>query len=157
MPQTVELLNGAWPGIKVEKEITEILEEDGITFGGGGGVKKVILSHNHFDHIGNLSVLPKDVEIVVGPGFKEAQMPGYPANKDSSFHEADFLGREVFEVPFESSTKIGKMQSYDLFGDGSVQILNSPGHAVGHICALVRTTEDSYILMGGDTCHFVGE
>jgi glyoxylase-like metal-dependent hydrolase (beta-lactamase superfamily II) len=63
----------------------------------------------------------------------------------------------VFEVPFDAGTKVGKMESYDLFGDGSVQILNAPGHAVGHICALVRTTEDSYLLLGGDTCHFVGK
>ena len=156
VPQTVELLDTSWPGIKVDKDIPEVLAEGNMKFGEGGGVTKVILSHNHFDHIGDLSTLPTEVEVIVGTGFKEAQMPGYPSNANSSFHEADFVGRNVFEVPFEKGTKIGKMESYDLFGDGSVQILNAPGHTVGHICALIRTTEDSYLLLGGDTCHFVG-
>ena len=157
VPQTVELLTGQWPGIVVDRDITEIVQDGGVKFGGGKSeVSKVIISHHHFDHIGNLGALPKEVEVIVGPGFKEAQMPGYPTTKESSFHEAEFEGRKVIEVPFDAGTKIGKMESYDLFGDGSVQILNSPGHTIGHICALVRTTEDSYLLLGGDTCHFVG-
>lgn len=153
----MELLENSWPGIKVEKDISEVLAEGGVKFGGQDGVTKIILSHSHFDHIGNLSALPQEVEVIVGPGFKEAQMPGSPANAGSSFHEADFVGRKVFEVPFDGSTRIGKMESYDIFGDGSVQILNASGHAVGHICALVRTTEESHVLLGGDTCHFVGK
>ena len=155
MPQTAELLSNSWPGIKVDKDIAEILAEANVQFG-SGGVTKVIVSHHHFDHIGDLSVLPKEVELIVGPGFKEAQMPDYPSNANSSFHEADFEGRNVFEVPFDEGTKIGRMESYDIFGDGSVQVLNAPGHTIGHICALIRTTEDSYLLLGGDTCHFVG-
>lgn len=158
VPRTVELLEGDWAGLRVERDISDVLGEGGVGFGrGGAGVTKVVLSHSHFDHVGNLSALPKEVEVIVGPGFKEAQMPGYPSNASSSFHEADFAGREVFEVPFEKGTKIGKMENYDLFGDGSLQILNAPGHAVAHICALVRTTEESYVLLGGDTCHFVGK
>lgn len=158
VPQTVDLLEGSWPGIKVDKDVKEILTENGVTFAGDGmdGISKVILSHSHFDHVGELSTLPKDVEIVVGPGFKKAMMPGYPTNAESTFHEQELTGRNIFEVPFDSNTKLGKFESYDLLGDGTVQILNSPGHAVGHICALVRTTEDSYLLLGGDTCHFVG-
>ena len=158
VPQTVDLLEGSWPGIKVDKDVKEILEDGGVRFAEKGmdGVSKVILSHSHFDHVGDLSALPKEVEVVVGPAFKKAMMPGYPTNAESTFHEAELAGRDVFEVSFGPSTKIGKFESYDLLGDGSIQILNSPGHAVGHICALVRTTDDSYLLLGGDTCHFVG-
>ena len=53
--------------------------------------------------------------------------------------------------------KLGKFDAYDYFGDGSVYILNVPGHAVGHISALVRTTPDTAIFMGGDVCHFTGD
>jgi len=31
-----------------------------------------------------------------------------------------------------------------------------PGHAVGHLSALARTTPDTFIMLGGDACHFVG-
>lgn len=160
MPQTVELLDGNWPGLKVEKDIFEILEEGGKGFKGDGKtgrVSKVVLSHSHFDHVGDLSKLPKEVEMVVGPGWSEAMMPGYPTNAESTFYEREIEGRNMIEVPFSKDRTIGKFESWDMFEDGSVQILNAPGHAVGHICALIRTTKDSYILLGGDTCHFVGK
>ena len=154
--QTVDLLENNWPGIKVEKNITETLSEGGVDFGKDGGIEAVILSHWHFDHIGDIASLPKAVDVVVGPTFRDVMMPGYPANKSSSFHEADFEGRNLFEVPFDAEIAVGKFQSYDYFGDGSLQLLNAPGHAPGHICALIRTTPDTYVLLGSDTCHFVG-
>ena len=43
------------------------------------------------------------------------------------------------------------------FGDGSLYVLNVPGHAIGHVSALVRTTPDTAVFMGGDVCHFTGE
>jgi len=43
----------------------------------------------------------------------------------------------------------------DYFGDGSFYLLDTPGHAIGHLCALVRTTTspDTFIFLGGDICH----
>lgn len=37
-------------------------------------------------------------------------------------------------------------------------MLDSPGHAVGHMSGLVRTTNnpDTFILLGGDICHYAG-
>jgi len=34
--------------------------------------------------------------------------------------------------------------------------LNSPGHAIGHICALARTTPDTFVFLAGDACHHAG-
>ena len=60
------------------------------------------------------------------------------------------------EVKFESGQKIGQYPSHDLFGDGSFYLLDVPGHAVGHISGLARTTPDTFVFMGGDVCHFGG-
>lgn len=156
VPQTVDLLENNWAGIKVEKDIVEILKDGGVSFG-SGGIDAVILSHSHFDHIGSISSLPKDVDLIVGPTFKEVMVPGFPTNEQSSFYEADLEERTIFEVPFATGKTVGRFESYDYFGDGTLQILNAPGHAPGHICALVRTTADTYVLLGGDTSHFVGK
>ena len=101
VPQTVDLLEGSWPGIKVDKDVKEILEDGGVRFAEKGmdGVSKVILSHSHFDHVGDLSALPKEVEVVVGPGFKKAMMPGYPTNAESTFHEAELAGKTSLRCP----------------------------------------------------------
>ncbi|CAM1509701.1 Fc.00g000360.m01.CDS01 [Cosmosporella sp. VM-42] len=41
----------------------------------------------------------------------------------------------------------------DLFGDGSVYVIDSPGHLYGHVNLLARIAERKYIYLGGDCCH----
>ncbi len=73
-------------------------------------------------------------------------------------------GRELLELYFttnDNNLKIGGFNAIDYFGDGSFYILDSPGHAIGHLCGLVRTKSscagpDSFIFMGADSCHHGG-
>jgi glyoxylase-like metal-dependent hydrolase (beta-lactamase superfamily II) len=44
-------------------------------------------------------------------------------------------------------------QTLDIFNDGSLLIVNAPGHLPGHINLLARTSEDHYVYLGGDACH----
>lgn len=44
-------------------------------------------------------------------------------------------------------------QTLDVFGDGSLLIVNAPGHLPGHINLLARVSEDHRIYMAGDACH----
>jgi len=45
------------------------------------------------------------------------------------------------EIDFAKNLlKIGPFATYDIFGDGSLYLLDTPGHAVGHMSGLVRTT-----------------
>lgn len=75
---------------------------------------------------------------------------------------SDFLhsGRTLREIEFggPDSLHIGKFPAVDFFGDGSFYLLDSPGHAIGHLCGLVRTTTgpDTFVLLGGDVCHYSG-
>lgn len=50
----------------------------------------MLSSHWHFDHIGDMSKFPPSVDIVVGPGFTDNLLPGYPANQDSALLETDY-------------------------------------------------------------------
>lgn len=69
-------------------------------------------------------------------------------------------GRELHEIQFDgpSTVQVGRFKAFDYFGDGSFYLLDSPGHAVGHLCGLARTTSNppSFILLGGDVCHYPG-
>lgn len=53
-------------------------------------------------------------------------------------------------IPFEHSTDgiVGK--TFDVFGDGSVKVIATPGHSAGSITILVKNN-DSSILIAGDT------
>ncbi|OQV09900.1 hypothetical protein CLAIMM_13976 isoform 3 [Cladophialophora immunda] len=116
-------------------------------------------SHWHWDHIGDPSTFPSSAQLVVGPGFKEAFLPGYPAKQDSPIRESDYKGRELREINFHEPKhvlQIGPFRAFDLFGDGSFYLLDTPGHAIGHLAGLARTTPDTFIMMGGDLCHHGG-
>lgn len=89
-------------------------------------------------------------------------MPGYPKRQDSTLLETDYEGRDVREIDFEKEgggLKIGRYNALDYFGDGSFYLLDTPGHTIGHICGLARTSSnlDSFIFMGGDAAHHGGE
>ncbi|KAH7265760.1 hypothetical protein B0J15DRAFT_592313 [Fusarium solani] len=41
----------------------------------------------------------------------------------------------------------------NFFGDGSLFVIDSPGHLYGHVNLLARLSEDRYLYLGGDCCH----
>jgi glyoxylase-like metal-dependent hydrolase (beta-lactamase superfamily II) len=141
-------------GMRITSDIDEILSDGGVD---ARTIDAVVWSHYHFDHTGNIQKFPKSTDVVVGHGFKEKFLPGYSVNHESPFYDADFDGRNLREITFhESSIQIGRLRAHDYFGDGSFYLLDTPGHTAGHISALVRTTLDTFILLGGDICHFAG-
>ncbi|KAI1206385.1 beta-lactamase-like protein [Annulohypoxylon truncatum] len=134
---------------------------DGDTSGLGirsADIGAVIWSHNHFDHVGDVSRFPPTTDLIVGPGVRGASWPGWPTNPDGTVLDSDAEGRVVREVSFEAGLKIGRFDAMDFFGDGSFYLLDAPGHAVGHLCALARTTADepTFVFMGADACHHPG-
>ncbi|PNP77100.1 gamma-lactamase [Fusarium nygamai] len=144
--------------IDVQTDVASILRDNGQDLNSVGAI---IWSHWHFDHVGDPQTFPSTTDLIVGPGFKHGVMPGWPTAKDSHVNETAWQGRELIEIEFsgEAALDIGKFQAYDFYGDGSFYLLNSPGHAVGHMSALARTTADppSFILLGGDIAHHCGE
>lgn len=76
-----------------------------------------------------------------------------------SLMECYLRGRNVVEISFQESQnvfEIGQFHAFDLFGDGSFYLLDTPGHAIGHLAGLARTTPNTFIMMGGDLCHHGG-
>ncbi|OAP62036.1 hypothetical protein AYL99_04239 [Fonsecaea erecta] len=145
-----------WGEPSGEKHVAHILADEGIDI---SSINSIIWSHWHYDHIGDPSTFPPSTELVVGPGFKTAFLPGWPARPDSPVRESDFHGRQVREISFQEpdTLQIGQFRAFDFFGDGSFYLLDTPGHAIGHLAGLVRTTADTFVMMGGDLCHHGGE
>ncbi|GAB7366406.1 hypothetical protein MBLNU230_g8203t1 [Neophaeotheca triangularis] len=145
--------------ISVDKDVATILKENGVDVD-GGAIGSIIWSHHHWDHVGDASTFPASTEVVVGPGFEEHHLPGYPQNPDSTLLDSDIRGRTLREVSFpESSPVFGRFKAHDFFGDGSFYLLYTIGHTAEHICGLARTSKDpdTFIFCGGDACHHSGE
>lgn len=59
-----------------------------------------------------------------------------------------------------SGLVLGRCKAIDFFGDGSFYLLDTPGHAVGHLSGLARTTaspDATFMFLGGDCAHHGGE
>jgi hypothetical protein len=92
--------------IDVKKDVADILQDDGIALADIDAViwrygyyinhsskpkaDNSINSHWHWDHIGDPSRFPSSTDLVVGPGFKAAMLPGSPKNFHSPIQESDY-------------------------------------------------------------------
>lgn len=152
-PSVLPSHNDTVPGIHVKHDVYDILVAGGVD---PGSIEAVVWSHYHFDHIGNMELFPRSTDIIVGPGF-QTLLPGYPERKDAPFHQTDIEGRNLRELTFDNSaSKIGPFPAHDYFGDGSFYLLDTPGHTVGHLSGLVRTTPTTFVFLGADISHFPG-
>ncbi|KAF7533224.1 hypothetical protein G7054_g7257 [Neopestalotiopsis clavispora] len=141
---------------EVPKTVAQVLSEGGVDL---ASVESIIWSHWHLDHVGDPSTFPDTHEIVVGPGAKEVILPTYPEKEDSQFHEDMMRGKTIREVTFDGSLKFYGFDAVDFFGDGSFHLIDLPGHALGHIGGVVRTTTnpDTFAVLSGDLYHMAGE
>ncbi|KAL7939227.1 beta-lactamase-like protein [Trichoderma chlorosporum] len=159
-PKARESLSQMVVAIKVDTDVPEVLEKAGIPL---DQVNDIIWSHVHVDHIGDTSRFPSNTTLNYGKEIA-ALKPGYPAQPDSGLLASDFSGRPNNEIDFDKSTfKIGGFPAVDFYGDGSFYLLETPGHAAGHLSGLARVTtsntergRDTFIFFGGDVCHFCG-
>jgi N-acyl homoserine lactone hydrolase len=104
-------------------------------------VTRVVITHLHFDHAGGLAQLPAGVPIVV----QRREWEGA--------HEPGSVKRN-FYLPLDYGSVGDRVElvdgDHDLFGDGSVMLLSTPGHTPGH--QSVRVGES--LVIGGDVTHF---
>jgi glyoxylase-like metal-dependent hydrolase (beta-lactamase superfamily II) len=98
-------------------------------------VRYVAISHIHPDHVGNVEAFP-DSTLIMQRREWDAAMAS-PQKPISPGHKAELLDGDS-----------------DLFGDGSVTILSTPGHTAGHQSLLVRLSKTGYVLLTGDAVHF---
>lgn len=155
----VEMVKPHASSLVIEKDVATILRENGQSLEEVGGI---IWSHAHFDHTGDPSTFPTTTDLIVGPTFKANHVPAFPTIPDSPVDERSWQGRTLREIDFAAEGNglhIGQIPAVDFYGDGSFYLLDTPGHAVGHMCALARTTANppTFMFLGGDIAHQAGE
>jgi glyoxylase-like metal-dependent hydrolase (beta-lactamase superfamily II) len=113
-------------------------------------VAVVILTHLHEDHASAMSSFPNAVFVFAAQEWEEAtsgRLPalrGYnPSHYDYAFdfNTVDFNGDAI-----ESYGPFGR--SFDLFGDGSVRLVFTPGHSAGHTSVFLRLPRRDFVVMG---------
>ena len=99
------------------------------------------MTHLHFDHAGGLSLLPPTTPIVIQRREWEAAHDKAGVAKNF-FLPADYAGIDDRLVLVDGD--------HDLLGDGSIELLSTPGHTPGH--QSVRVGER--LVIGGDVSHY---
>ena len=88
-----------------------------------GALSKVVLTHLHWDHVGGLGLIPRSVPVVIqGAEWRAGQ-------EQAAIQRNAFIPRDYLEQGHELILIDGDC---DLLGDGSIELLFTPGHTPGH-------------------------
>jgi N-acyl homoserine lactone hydrolase len=119
--------------LELNASIAEQLDLDSLT--------GVVVTHLHFDHAGGLALLPASLPIYV-------QTREWDAGRDVAAIARNFYLPCDYEGVGEQVVLVDG--DHDLLGDGSVQLLLTPGHTPGHQSVQIGER----LVIGGDVTHF---
>lgn len=112
-------------------------------------VKTVVMTHLHVDHASGISEFP-DATFVLSraewdAATSQGQKHGYVTRQFD--HAFDY---RLIDFEGEGAESFaGFARSFDLFGDGSVRTVYTPGHSLGHMSVVLRTARGE-VLVAGD-------
>lgn len=125
------------------RSLKDVLAEHGIE---PEQIKFVGVSHNHFDHLGQAADFPH-AKLFIGAEdwINIKNLPGSRA-----LHP--YLPQRTAVQPWlDNEAKVEPLiGDKDIFGDGSVVMLDTPGHTAGHHSLLVRLKDRGATLLTGD-------
>ncbi len=110
-------------------------------------VRYVVQSHLHLDHTGAIGRFPKAQHIVQRAEYEYAFAPHWFAK--SAYIRADF-DRPGLDWKFLGGEYT---DNFDLFGDGVIRMIFTPGHAPGHQSFLITLPKSGPILLTVDAAY----
>jgi glyoxylase-like metal-dependent hydrolase (beta-lactamase superfamily II) len=100
------------------------------------------ISHDHFDHTGQ------------APDFPQAKLLLGKADIEDMRAKRDYRAMPLVHWLDQGGALEPVTGDKDVFGDGTVTMLDMPGHTPGHHALLVKLAHKGYVLLSGDTAHF---
>jgi N-acyl homoserine lactone hydrolase len=108
-------------------------------------VKFVGISHYHGDHIGQARFFPA-ATLLIGKGDWDGLTAARPP---------EGVNPKPLEHWISGGGKVEPLANdKDVFGDGSVIVLYTPGHTPGHHSLLVKLAQMGPVILSGDAAHF---
>ena len=108
-------------------------------------VKYVGISHFHADHTGQLTPFT-NATLFIGKGDWDQVTSPTPMQGANAAGFKSWIDEKRKVEPLTGDK--------DVFGDGSVTVLRTPGHTPGHSGLLVRLKDMGPVLITGDLAHF---
>jgi N-acyl homoserine lactone hydrolase len=126
---------------RVTKTLASQLAEIGIA---PAQITHLAFSHTHGDHVGNANLFTAATLYM--------QQPEYDAAFGPNAAKFNFVAANYEKLRANPVVKLNGDR--DVFGDGSVVIVSTPGHTMGHQSLLVRLPKMGPVLLSGDVAHF---
>ena len=105
------------------------------------------LSHYHSDHTANANAFAGATWIV-----QKAEREFMFADKPQGI-----IQPAQYSALRKAKTELLDNENFDVFGDGTVQVLAAPGHTPGHQVVFVRLPKRGPVLLAGDLYHYPEE
>lgn len=123
----------------MHKTVKEQLAEIGI---GLTDIHYLAFSHMHIDHTGNANY------------FKSATLLMQETEYDEAFDTSKKPYNYSDYQDLKDSKCIKLKGDYDLFGDGTIQFIATPGHTRGHQSLLLRLPNTGPVIISGDITYY---
>jgi N-acyl homoserine lactone hydrolase len=106
-----------------------------------------VLSHYHSDHTANANAFAGATWIV-----QRAERDFmFAADSEGIMNPATYSGLQ------EAETIVLDNEDLDIFGDGAVTVMSTPGHTPGHQVLAVELANAGTVVLGGDLYHYPEE
>ncbi|MFM9053441.1 MAG: N-acyl homoserine lactonase family protein [Solirubrobacterales bacterium] len=116
-------------------------------------LRTVVMTHLHVDHASAVSEFPGAAFIVSKAEWEDATsglLPIVKYYRPQQFdHAFDFRTVDYEAASINSFSTFGR--SFDLFGDGSVVLVSTPGHSAGHQSVVLNTGTGPFVIAGDAT------
>jgi N-acyl homoserine lactone hydrolase len=116
-------------------------------------VRTVVMTHLHYDHTGAIAEFPQATFVVDVAEWRAARSGGFTKGYAAKLIDHPYDWREIdFEDPRVTSfASFGR--TVDLFGDGAIRLLSTPGHSRGHMSVLVNLESGRELLITADAAY----
>ncbi len=112
-------------------------------------VPLVIMTHLHFDHASALADFPKATVIVTDEEWRSAVGRGALTRGYSQAQLDPRLSYVTLDFNGPGARAHGSFEkAVDLFGDGSLMLLSTPGHSAGHLSIIARLAVGEAFIAG---------
>jgi glyoxylase-like metal-dependent hydrolase (beta-lactamase superfamily II) len=105
-------------------------------------VRWLVTSHLHFDHTGGHASVPNATVVV--------QRAEWTAGQDPDLAQALFFDTANYDLGHAVQCVDGE---HDVFGDGRVVCVPTPGHTPGHQSLRVRLDDGREVVLTADACY----
>jgi N-acyl homoserine lactone hydrolase len=115
-------------------------------------VKTVLMTHLHADHASGIAQFPGAAFVVTAREWEAASGLGIVHGYHADHFDRPYDWRTI-EYDDPPAAAYGAFsRTIDLFGDGSVRLISTPGHTFGHQSLLLRLS-DGELLLTGDAAY----